>query len=292
MGQEQSFAENLKQCSPPTIAEIANKIQTGKFTNIIVLAGAGVSTSCGIPDFRSPGGIYDNLSKYNLPTPQSIFTLSYFRENPQAFYTLAKDLYPGKYKPSETHRFFKWLQDKKTLLRVYTQNIDGLEELAGVSPNLIVQAHGGFSGASCIDCKHEFKDLQLLKTACESSTVLHCVKCNGLVKPNIVFFGESLPRDFGYCVERDFPKCDLLLVFGSSLSVFPFASLIAKVRPDVPRVLINREMCGTNVDGGFLFEQAKNERDVFLQCDCDAGASQLQSSTLYPDFERNSDVIK
>lgn len=271
MGQAIDAREAESKSGPPTLEQVAAQIQSGQLRNIIVMAGAGISCSAGIPDFRTPGtGLYDNLQKYNLPTPQSIFTLDYFRENPQPFFTLVKDLYPGKFKPTKAHAFIKLLADRKVLLRCYTQNIDGLEEIAGVPKHLIMQAHGGFGEPFCIDCKAP-QDAEMFKQSCMAGKVYTCVACHGLVKPPIVFFGESLPADFGTCVAKDFPKCDCLIVMGTSLSVFPFAGLIDMVPKHAIRVLINREVCGS----GFLFGQAENTRDVLVQTDCDTGVQKL-----------------
>ncbi len=93
-------------------------------------SGAGISVSCGIPDFRSPGtGLYRQLEKYNLPYPEAIFDIDFFRRDPKPFYTLAKSMYPGNHLPSKTHFFIRLLETKKLLLRNWTQNIDGLERL-------------------------------------------------------------------------------------------------------------------------------------------------------------------
>ena len=111
--------------------------------NIVVVMGAGASVSAGIPDFRTPGtGLYDNLEKYNLPRPEAVFDLEFFKDNPAPFYLLAKELFPGKFKPTPTHRFLKLLDEKGLLRRVYTQNIDGLEALAGLEHEKVVQCHG------------------------------------------------------------------------------------------------------------------------------------------------------
>ena len=111
------------------------------------MAGAGISVSAGIPDFRSPGtGLYDNLEKYDLPNPQSIFELSYFRERPDAFYMLAKELWPDNFEPTPTHRFIALLHSKGLLKRCFTQNIDSLEASAGIPKDMIVAAHGNFDG--------------------------------------------------------------------------------------------------------------------------------------------------
>ena len=118
--------------------------------------GAGISTSAGIPDFRSPGtGIYENLARLDLPHPEAVFELSYFRQNPLPFYTLAGELFPGKFKPTITHSFLQLLSQKHLLLKVFTQNIDCLEREAGVPPELLVEAHGSFATCvhfHCCDC--------------------------------------------------------------------------------------------------------------------------------------------
>ncbi|UYV66947.1 SIRT1 [Cordylochernes scorpioides] len=102
---------------------------------IIVLTGAGVSVSCGIPDFRSPNGIYSRLQKDypDLPDPQAMFDIHYFHRDPRPFFKFAREIYPGQFKPSLSHKFIKLLEDKGKLLRNYTQNIDTLEHEAGIS---------------------------------------------------------------------------------------------------------------------------------------------------------------
>ena len=106
------------------IEEVCRRLKDGQYKQIIVMTGAGISVSAGIPDFRSPGtGFYDklDLAKFDLPSPQSVFELDYFRQNPRPFYAVAKELYPGKYRPTHTHYFIKLLASKGLLLRCYTQ---------------------------------------------------------------------------------------------------------------------------------------------------------------------------
>ncbi|XP_032919717.1 NAD-dependent protein deacetylase sirtuin-3, mitochondrial isoform X2 [Catharus ustulatus] len=121
------------------------------------MAGAGISTPSGIPDFRSPGsGLYSNLEQYDIPYPEAIFELGYFFVNPKPFFTLAKELYPGNYRPNSAHYFLRLLHDKGLLLRLYTQNIDGLERAAGIPPDRLVEAHGTFATATCTVCQRNF----------------------------------------------------------------------------------------------------------------------------------------
>lgn len=108
--------------------------------------GAGISTSAGIPDFRSPDtGLYANLARLDLPYAEAVFDISYFRNNPLPFYTLAQELFPGKYRPTITHSFIKLLHDKDLLLKLFTQNIDCLELEAGLPEDMVVEAHGSFA---------------------------------------------------------------------------------------------------------------------------------------------------
>jgi NAD-dependent deacetylase sirtuin 2 len=243
--------------------------------NIIVMVGAGISVSAGIPDFRSPGtGLYSQLESYNLPYAEAIFSLDFFKKNPKPFYALAKEIYPGSHNPTPTHYFLKLLADKKRLLRVFTQNIDSLERIAGLNPELIVAAHGNFDTATCIDTGKQVDSNEVRESILkgpEGWTAMN-IKHGGLVKPDIVFFGENLPERFVKCVESDFPKCDLLIVMGTSLSVQPFASLITRVQSKIPRLLINKEKVGQR-SNGFRFN--KKSRDVALINDCDSGVREL-----------------
>ena len=212
---------------------------------IVVMTGAGISTSAGIPDFRSPEtGLYANLARLNLPFAEAVFDISYFRNNPLPFYTLAHELYPGRYRPTVTHSFISLLHKKGRLLKLFTQNIDCLEREAGVPENKIVEAHGSFANQRCIECKTEYPS-DKMKDKIAQKEVPRCIRkvCNGLVKPDIVFFGEALPESFHR--NRSLPaSADLAIVLGTSLTVQPFASLPSFVSEGTPRILINQERVG------------------------------------------------
>lgn len=113
-----------------------------KSKRIMVLTGAGVSVSCGIPDFRSKDGIYSRLSEFELDDPQQMFDLDFFRERPEIFYSFAREIFPSNFTPSPSHYFIKMLEDHGKLLRNYTQNIDTLEQKAGI--HSVLQCHGMF----------------------------------------------------------------------------------------------------------------------------------------------------
>jgi len=279
-----STTKYIETLSALTIEAVANGIKNGTFTNIIVMSGAGISVSAGIPDFRTPGtGLYDNLQKYNLPFPEAIFEISYFKKNPKPFFHLAKELYPGNFAPTPTHYFIRLLEEKGVLLRCYTQNIDTLEYVAGINPQKLVEAHGSFAKAHCLYCDAEYDGADIRETVL-SGKVPECTQCKkGVIKPDIVFFGENLPLRFFTCSKEDFKRCDLLLILGTSLKVQPFASLVDKVNSTTPRVLINREKVGTStpmlallgMGAGLSYDSPSNTRDIFVQGDCDEGTRKL-----------------
>lgn len=223
---------------------IVECIRNGITKHIVVMVGAGISTPSGIPDFRTPGtGLYDNLKQYQIPYPEAIFDIEYFHFHPKPFFALAKELYPnGKYRPNYVHYFLRLLHDKGLLHRLYTQNIDGLERSAGIPSCKLVEAHGTFLTASCTRCS-ERQQIEDVRTAIFADKIPRCSKCRGVVKPDIVFFGEDLPKRF-HLYNKDFREADLLLVLGTSLEVEPFAGIVNAVRFNVPRLLFNRDLVG------------------------------------------------
>ncbi|KAG9009524.1 Sir2 histone deacetylase Hst2 [Tulasnella sp. JGI-2019a] len=247
------------------IPSIAKYIKSDKCKNIFLMTGAGISTSAGIPDFRSPDtGLYANLARLRLPYPEAVFDIDYFRGNPQPFYTLASELYPGYYRPTVTHSFIRLLAEKKLLHTCFTQNIDTLERVAGVPKNHIIEAHGSFATQRCIKCKREFPDDEM-KELVMKAQVPRCHTCKGLVKPDIVFFGEDLPKDFTKAVNY-LNDADLLIIMGTSLTVHPFAGLRSRVPASCPRILINLDKVG---------DIGSRSDDVVLLMDCDEAVRKL-----------------
>ncbi|KAJ1523502.1 hypothetical protein ONE63_001354 [Megalurothrips usitatus] len=287
MAQKLGFIDHEEKVREKVLEEVSldgivKHIKDGKVKKIVTMAGAGISTSAGIPDFRSPeSGLYHNLEKYNLPHPQAVFEIDFFQENPKPFFLLAKELYPGSFKPTPCHYFIRLLNEKGMLLRHYTQNIDTLERVAGIPGEALIEAHGTFYTSHCLECRAEY-ELEWVKERIFSDKIPICEKCPGVVKPDIVFFGENLPDRFYSCMTEDFDQADLLIVLGSSLVVQPFASLVNKVRDNCPRLLINREKAGEGdrlmnflgMGGGMDFSD-KSTRDVAWLGDCDDGCQLL-----------------
>jgi len=273
----------------PTVEQLVARMKLDQYKNVIIIAGAGISVSAGIPDFRTKGvGLYYTLSNYGfkLSQPEDIFDLAYFRDvDPRPYFTLAKELIGDprnpRYKPTVAHKFIKTLHDQGILLRCYTQNIDGLERLANIPPEMLVEAHGTFASASCIDCGKKFDVQTYVSPLVNRDKIPFCDRCNptqeisipykGLVKHDIVFFGEDLPESFYQMSKVDFKKADLLIVMGTSMQVYPVAGLVHKVAPTVPRLLINM-----NAVGVFDKEDdTDNYRDISLLGSCDSSCEKL-----------------
>ncbi|XP_051474513.1 NAD-dependent protein deacetylase sirtuin-1 isoform X2 [Apus apus] len=226
-----------------TIDDAVRLLQECK--KIMVLTGAGVSVSCGIPDFRSRDGIYARLAVDfpDLPDPQAMFDIEYFRKDPRPFFKFAKEIYPGQFQPSLCHKFIALMDKEGKLLRNYTQNIDTLEQVAGIQR--IIQCHGSFATASCLICKYKV-DCEVVRGDIFNQIVPRCPRCPpdeplAIMKPDIVFFGENLPEQFHRAMKYDKNEVDLLIVIGSSLKVRPVALIPSSIPHEVPQILINRE---------------------------------------------------
>lgn len=171
-----------------TLEDVVQLIQGS--SNILVLTGAGVSVSCGIPDFRSKDGVYARLAVDfpDLPDPQSMFDIKYFRKDPRPFFKFAREIYPGQFKPSPCHRFIQNIEAQDKLLRNYTQNIDTLEQVAGITQ--VIQCHGSFATASCTMCKRRV-DSQDIREDIFKQTIPLCTECP---KPDMEKILENLVK--------------------------------------------------------------------------------------------------
>ncbi|KAI1159642.1 DHS-like NAD/FAD-binding domain-containing protein [Nemania serpens] len=150
-----------------------------KSRNIVVLTGAGISTSLGIPDFRSKEtGLYSKLERLGLGIndPQEVFNIEVFRDDPTIFYTVAKDILPATNKFSPTHAFIAMLQNQGRLLTNYSQNIDNIEANAGILPEKLVQCHGSFATASCQRCGHRVRGDTIFGDI-KAGKIPRCGKC-------------------------------------------------------------------------------------------------------------------
>lgn len=198
---------------------------------IVFFGGAGVSTESGIPDFRSVDGLYNQKFKY---PPETIISHSFFEERPQEFFEFYKEkMLPLGFEPNVTHKVLaRWEREGK-LSAVVTQNIDGLHQKAG-SKN-VLELHGSVLRNYCVRC-HKSYSAEYVKN---SKGVPLC-DCGGIVKPDVVLYEESLDQDVMYRAARAISEADLLIVAGTSLTVWPAAGMIRYYRGN-RLVLINRD---------------------------------------------------
>ena len=211
-----------------------NEILNARY--LVALTGAGVSTDSGIPDFRSQSeGLWYHFDA------MEIFSLSRFLSNPVPFYEFARDfIFPMlERKPNVTHVALAKLEKKGLLKALITQNIDLLHEKAG-SKN-IYELHGNFLHSTCMKCGKIYT-LEEVQEKMRKEKVPRCDNCGGVIKPNIVFFEENLPYKVLEDAYSEVEKCDLLLIVGTSLQVYPAAELpLAAKRNGAKLISVNRE---------------------------------------------------
>jgi NAD-dependent SIR2 family protein deacetylase len=278
------------------IHDIAQGIHTGMYKSVSMLTGAGVSVASGIPDFRSPGGMYDTLRPELLTAnakerkamkldPTTVVSWGLFQENPLPYLELRRPFILGvakeEWKMTLAHYFQKALHDHAILNMVYTQNIDGLDQQAGIPQTKIINVHGTMAEAQCEFCatmedqktfvnkvKMNVRDIYGQNPgAPKKSTPILCSHCKKPgVKQRTVLYGRTLPPEFYESQKQDLPQTDLLIVAGTSLTVAPACDLPYNVGASTKRVLINREKAG---QGMLDLRNRPGSRDYFLHGDCD-----------------------
>lgn len=193
--------------------------------NIVFFGGAGVSTESGIPDFRSAAGIYQ-MEKESPYSPEEILSRPFFNRHPEVFF----DFYKSKMihrdaQPNQAHLLLANLETEGRLKTVVTQNIDGLHQSAG--SRRVLELHGSIHRNFCMDCG-KFHSLD--EVMASPSIVPACSACGGIVKPDVVLYGENLNDRVITETVQALAEADLLLIGGTSLTVYPAASLIGYFR--------------------------------------------------------------
>jgi len=239
------FPEKLCDLSEGLVGEIVKGLREQRYSRIVALVGAGISVAAGVPDFRSPGGLYDQMRAQGFQHPMQVFTADFLRENPKSFYNMFSQLRTDHLTPTMVHYFLKLLNDQGCLLRCYTQNIDALERKVGLPTERLVEAHGTMAEARCLKCGvASTPEVLWAEWNSGNGQLPRCASpgCTGLLRPAVVFFGEQLDPGFRANSSADLNNADLVFIMGTSLSVEPFASLVQRAPCDVPRLLINRHV--------------------------------------------------
>lgn len=191
-----------------------------KSNRIVALSGAGISTEAGIPDFRGPGGIWEDPKLLNQ------LSVTGFRTNTEGFYKESVRLFSSMAgaKPTLAHQLLVQLEKLGKVDAVATQNIDGLHRVAGSGK--VYELHGTYRTGHCIECRREYEMMNFYsEIEAGRLKVPFCGKCNAPIKPDVVLFEEMLPQDAWNRSVEAAERCDLMLVFGSSLVVYPAADL-------------------------------------------------------------------
>ena len=292
----------MAAAGPTPLSAVADAIKSGAVRKLVALTGAGCSVAAGIPDFRSPGGMYDTLRPELLTAteadrdvmrrdPTWVVNKELFTRNQFPYCELRRPFIVGiaesKWKPTAGHYFFKIAHDKGILHRLYTQNIDGLDHALGLPPAKVVSVHGTMGKIRCEACgapgpdggspqafaalvRSHIKDIYKQDPAAPAeSTPINCEACGKpQLKPATVLYGGAMPQEFFAACDADFdgdaPAApDMMIVAGTSLQVFPAASLPGKMPPGAPVVLVNKEPVGMP---GMIFLQGACDEQLLWLC--------------------------
>ena len=259
--------------------KLVTDFSSGKYKNIIFMVGAGISTSAGIPDFRSDDGLFKKLQeKYNLSKPEEFFYISTFLKNPMLFYNFWKSFNLNQTQPTIAHKFINFLTKRNYVKYIFTQNIDGLELKAKIPKEKLVFAHGNSNEGHCPKCQTDI-DIEKINEGINKGEIYYCPICKGPCKPKIVFYGESLPLRFFERLQ-DIKDVDLIIVMGTSLKVFPFSGIPTLIGPNVELVVFNMSKVGN-------YEYDKmTENNIFIEGKIDENIDKfLKDTKLYWEFE-------
>ncbi len=220
---------------------------------IVFFGGAGVSVASGIPDFRSADGLYNQ--RYRYP-PEQIISASFFHRNCEEFYRFYRDrmLYPDA-KPNAAHYKLAELEAAGKLKVVVTQNIDGLHQAAG-SKN-VFELHGSVLRNFCMDCHAPYG----LDKVLQSEGVPRCDRCGGVVKPDVVLYEEALDPNVLDGAVQAIASCDLLIIGGTSLVVYPAAGLVRYKPRNAKLAVVNKS--ATSSDGAANLVLCESIEEVF-----------------------------
>jgi NAD-dependent deacetylase len=217
------------------IRRAAGLIQQSRFA--VAFTGAGISTPSGIPDFRSP-----DCGLWNHVDPMAVGSIYGFRQNPEAFYSWIHPLarLTLEARPNPAHLALASLEQRGYLKAVITQNIDMLHSRAG--NKRVFELHGHLREATCVHCFAVYPAEPIILKFLEDSRVPHCPGCNGVIKPNVILFGEQLPFAEFRGAQEMARQSDLMMIVGSSLEVAPASDLpMLAARNGAKLIIINLE---------------------------------------------------
>ena len=208
-----------------------------KCRRAVIFTGAGISTESGIPDFRSPGGIWSRTTPIDFQS--FLASEEARRETWRRKREIDRDV--SRAAPNRGHRAVTELVRGGRVLAVVTQNIDGLHQRSGVPDEALIELHGNGTYASCLSCRERYELEPILRAFGEDETLPICSRCGGIVKTATISFGQPMPEKEMRRAEAASRECDLFLVIGSSLVVYPAAALPGMAKASgVSLVILNR----------------------------------------------------
>jgi len=214
-----------------------------KANRLVVLTGAGISTPSGIPDFRSEG-----TGLWSRDEPLEVASLNTFRTHPESFFNwfrpLASQIFQAQ--PNAAHLALVELEKAAAEQTIITQNIDVLHQKAGSKH--VIEMHGTLQTLSCTRCYEKFESRDFVRRFIDDGTIPLCLNCNGILKPDVILFGEQLPQSAWFDAQKAVRQCDLMVVAGSSLEVLPVAGLpMQAVDRGIHLIVINNSPTYINV---------------------------------------------
>ena len=220
------------------IAKGASMVQEAE--KVLVFAGAGLSTESGIPDFRSPGGLWSKYDPsdfyYEKILSDEGARKKYWKMCTES-YEIMRDAVPNR-----AHLAIKALEDMGKLIAVVTQNIDHLHHRAGNSPGRIIEIHGTAFSVSCLDCGKGYDRDAIEERIRLGEEIPYCDECSGILKPDTISFGQAMPQDKVVLAIAHARECDLCIAAGSSLVVYPAASIpVYAVESGAKLMIVNRD---------------------------------------------------
>lgn len=218
------------------IAELRGLVEEAQ--TVLPFSGAGISTECGIPDFRSPGGLWTR----NRPIPFEEFLASQeARDESWRRRFALEDSFAGA-RPGRGHRALASLYRRGKVPGIITQNIDNLHQASGIAPRDVIELHGNTTYATCLGCARRYEIGWVRGSFEQQGRAPDCIACGGFIKTATISFGQAMPAEAMERAEQLARRCDLFLAIGSSLVVWPAAGfpLMAK-RSGAALVIINRE---------------------------------------------------
>lgn len=207
---------------------------------ILVFSGAGLSTESGIPDFRSPGGVWEKYDPSDFYYQKFVAS----EESRVKYWRMSREFYGGMRDalPNPAHLAVKRIEDTGKLLAIVTQNVDHLHHKAGNSPEKIIEIHGTAFTVSCLSCGRQYTRDAVEERLASGVKVPYCDDCSGILKPDTISFGQAMPEDKMMRALEHARTCDLCIVLGSSLVVYPAASVpVQAARSGARLMIINRE---------------------------------------------------